>query len=129
MLFALGRRKEGLRVLERAIKIEPKEPAWRYNYSLKMSDKAALEYLEQLDDDISEDLHIQLRIAILENKINHNNEPARFHVNQFKDFPELYDDFEKEILLPQVHKICGVYYSYSSETDLDDDAGKYLETK
>lgn len=129
MLFALGRRKEGLRVLEHAIKIDPKEPSWRYNYSLKMSDKAALEYLEQLDDEIREDLPIQLRIAILENKINANKEPARFHINQFKDFPELYDDFEKEILLPQVHKICGMYYSYSSETDFNDDAGKYLETK
>lgn len=128
MLFALGRRKEGLSVLEEAIKADPKEPSWRYNYALKLSDERALDYLNQLDADIRQDFHIQLKLAILESKVNSNMKPASHHVKQYKEFPDLYDDFEKENLLPKIHEICGAHYSFDGGVDFDEDSGKYLET-
>lgn len=129
MLCALGRKKEGLKSLEEAIKFSPNEPSWRYNYSLKLSDDKALEYLQALAPRILESLTIQLRMAVLEHKVNGNKESARDHVNQFAEFPSLYDDFDKEVLLPQVHKIVGAYYAFTEINGQDDDEGKYLETK
>jgi len=128
MLCSLGRKKEGLKSLEEAIKYSPNEPSWRYNYSLKLSDDKALEYLKALNTGLLESYLIQLRIAILEYKVNGVKEYARDHVNQFAEFPSLYDSFEKEVLLPKIHEIVGAFYAFTEKNSLDDDEDKYLET-
>lgn len=131
----LGRLKAANKALLRAIEINPTSPSLRYNYSILLCDsegeETALNYLENLDNDIKSDLEISLRIIDLKNKLGHDviNEAQKM-VDHYKSSPMDFSKFIKENLLKGVFKIANEPYSYVDPkiAKNNNDQTKYLDT-
>lgn len=131
----LGRLKAANKALLRAIEINPTSPTLRYNYSILISDsegeETALNYLENLDNDIKSDLQISLRKIGLKNELGHDvTNEAQKMVDHYKRTPMDFSKFSKENLLRGVFKIVNEPYSYVDPkiAKNNNDQTKYLDT-
>lgn len=128
----LGRNRAAETSLIKAIELDPIEPAYRHNYALQLTKedpREALNYLEKLPEDISYDSSIRCFIAELKHRLDGDSGPAIAIVEEFKQHPGRFDNFDRRGRLFNLHRIAGEPYSYTDPKNLqkEGDKGKYLE--
>jgi molecular chaperone DnaK (HSP70) len=129
----LGRQNGARESLLRAIEIEPYYEGYHYNYSLLLENESieqAIDYLESLDDDLKEEGDVKLKLILLKhNGGMDTKEVAREVVNDYKNHPDSYSDFQKQVFLPWIFKIVDEPYSYVDPKmrRRQDDETKYLD--
>lgn len=128
----LGRTEAAKQALQKAIDLAPNNTTLRFNYSILISktkgEKEALEYLEQLPDQLKKDKTIECKIVLLKKSLGESVEQeARRITRDYKDKPQNFSNFDREQLLRSVHLIAGEPYKYHS-TDSNDKSkqGKVL---
>lgn len=131
----LGKTQAANRALLKAIEINPSEPSLHYNYSILLSDSdgdlIALNYLENLDQEIKDNKEIKLRIITLKNNLGEDvTKDAEQIVEEYKNSPIVFSKFCKENLLGKVFKIANESYAYvdPKSTKKIEDQSKYLDT-
>jgi len=130
----LGRLGAAKKALERAIEINPDEPAWRHNYAVlleKSSVKSALEYLEKQTPEIQEDQTVRCKMALLKYEVRNDSSELKNIIEDYKNDPAGFSEFDKRSLLKKIFSQVGEPYAYvDPETKRrKDDEGKYLDTK
>ncbi|MDT0293529.1 Hsp70 family protein [Mesonia ostreae] len=128
----LGRLGAAKKALERAIEINPTEPAWRHNYAVlleKTDAKAALEYLEMQAEDIKEETTIRCKIALLKNEVNKDTTELQKIVKDYKNNPAGFSQFDKRVLLNDIFGQVDEPYAYIDPKTKrrKEDEGKYLD--
>ncbi|WP_417197784.1 Hsp70 family protein [Bizionia sp.] len=128
----LGRLGAAKKALERAIEINPTEPAWRHNYAvlLEKSDaKAALDYLNNQPDHIKEDTTVRCKLALLQKEVNNDDSELQKIAQEYKNNPAGFSDFDKRVLLKEIFSQVGEPYAYIDPKTKrrKEDEGKYLD--
>lgn len=128
----LGRLGASKKALERAIEINPNEPAWRHNYAvlLEKSDaKVALEYLNNQSEQIKQDATVQCKIALLKNEVENDVTELHKIVQQYKKDPSHFSEFDKQVLMKNIFSQVGEAYAYVDPKTKrrKEDEGKYLD--
>ena len=128
----LGRKGAAKKALERAIEINPTEPALRYNYSLllaNMDAKLALEYLNNQSEKIKQDATVKCKIALLKKEVENDTTELHKIVQQYKKDPSGFSNFDKQFLLKNVFSQVGEPYAYVDPKTKrrKEDEGKYLD--
>ena len=129
----LGRLGAAKIALERAIEINPTEPAWRYNYAIlleKSDAKEALKYLNEQSDEIKQSKNVQCKIALLKNKVENDSIGIRKIVQDYKQNPASFSEFDKRVQLKEIFNKAGEPYAYIDPKTKrrKEDEGKYLDT-
>ena len=128
----LGRLGAAKKALERAIEINPTEPAWRHNYAVlleKNDAKAALKYLENQPEHIKQETSVKCKLALLKNKVKSDASGLHKIVQDYKNDPAGFSDFDKRVLLKQIFSQVGEPYAYVDPKTKrrKEDEGKYLD--
>jgi len=128
----IGRKEAAKRALEKAIDLEPKEPAFRFNYSILIeetdSQQASLDYLIQLPDEIKQDNTIRCRIILLKQRLGHDvKDVAKRIVNDYKQSPNSFSEYDVKNLLGNIHSIAGEQFAnHLAEANKKDKETKVL---
>ncbi|WP_418637589.1 Hsp70 family protein [Winogradskyella sp.] len=128
----LGRLGASKKALDRAIEIDPKEPSWRYNYSILLernNESEALEYLEAQPKEIKESSSVSCKIALLKNELKNDSTGLQKIVEDYKKKPAVFSEFDKRVLLKSIFSQVGEPYSYVDPKTKrrKEDEGKYLD--
>lgn len=128
----IGRRAAAKRALEKAIELDPNQSAFRYNYSLLVSEtdgnQMSLEYLTNLPESIRADKSIQCRIVILKDELGVDVLNEAFDITQYyKQNPGSFSKFDVEYLLERIHTIAKKQFTRRIETkNREEREGKVL---
>lgn len=129
----LGRKGAAKKALERAIELAPYSAAWRHNFAILIEEEntvSALEYLENLDQDLQEDSTIQCLMARLKFDIYEDRQPAIDIANEYINKPNYFNDFDKRIYLKRLHEIAQRPFNYEGQIKEKNknDEDKYLDS-
>ena len=128
----LGRLGAAKKALERAIEINPTEPALRHNYAVlleKNDAKAALDYLNNQPEHIKEDTTVKCKLALLKEEVNNDDSELQKIAQEYKNNPAGFSEFDKRVLLNKIFSQVGEPYAYVDPKTKrrKEDEGKYLD--
>lgn len=130
----LGRSEAAKRALKRAIDLNSNAAYLNYNYSVELeknNTQEALDYLENLNEDLKQEMNIRCRIIHLKNDLSLDVESEALKiVSEYKAAPNSFSAFVKKNLLSRIFKIAGEPYAFiDPKTERKaEDQGKYLDT-
>lgn len=132
--IGMGKVKAAKKGLDKAIELEPDNSSLIYNNSLLIArisgDNEALQYLENQPTEIRNNKIVICKIVLLKKNCGIEcTDEAKKIVDDYKDHPYNFSEFDKRALLPGVFKIAGEAYSYI-DPKMDrykDDENKYLD--
>jgi molecular chaperone DnaK (HSP70) len=112
----IGRKEAAQKALEKAILLNPEEPAYIYNNSILIEEienaDAALHYLLTLSDSLKKDSSIRCRIVILKNSLGTNSEIEATEITlAYEKAPSSFLKFDVDNLLQEIHYIAKMTFT------------------
>ncbi len=127
----IGRIEAAKKSLEKAIIIEPEEPAYRYNYSLLIEEtdgvKRALDYLEEQNSSIKSNIDVKCRIILLKNRLGVDIEnDARTIASDYEANPQKFNKYTRKNLLGSIFRHLNLPYNFDKDSNDKERDGKVL---
>ena len=118
----IGRIEAAQKSLNKAINIEPNEPAFRYNYSILVQElegiQKALDYLENLSVSLKNDSSIKCRIVVLKHQLGIDiKSDASKIANEYQNNPNNFSSHDQKHLLRSIFNFVDIPYKFTDSKD------------